>query len=170
MVDNGDTFSLLDIINKISTCELSNAACAWMNAKSLPRKISMLDYNSLQLDVKTDMAINYAQVTSTGKPEEYRKEAKDNTEKRGRDHQKYDINQEIRRAVLGTRKIINNLGLTNIGNQEVPVDNLQQDLNLVEGVKEVVKEVREDRYLEIEIQEEPEVPNVQHKLVDLLMI
>ena len=72
MVDNGDTFSLLEIIDFISTCEISNSTCTWMSDKSLPQEISMLDYNSLQLDIKTDMAINYAQVTKTVKPEKYR--------------------------------------------------------------------------------------------------
>ena len=71
--------------------------------------------------------------------------------------------REIRRAVLGTRKIIKDLVKINMGNQEVPVDNLQPDLNLEEVGKEVVNGVREDRDQEIEIQEEPEVPKVQPK-------
>ena len=71
--------------------------------------------------------------------------------------------REIRRAVLGTRKIIKDLVKINMGNQEVPVDNLQSDLNLEEVGKEVVNGVREDRDQEIEIQEEPEVPKVQPK-------
>ena len=103
-VDNGETFSLLEIIDFISTCELSNAACAWTSAKNLPREISMLDYNSLQLDVKTDLAINYAQVNSTVKPDEYRKQAKDKTEKRGREHQKSDRSQGGKKNTSWDRK------------------------------------------------------------------
>ena len=72
--------------------------------------------------------------------------------------------REIIRAVLGTRKIRKDLVVKiNMGNQEVPVDNLQSDLNLEEVGKEVVNGVREDRDQEIEIQEEPEVPKVQPK-------
>ena len=77
--------------------------------------------------------------------------------------------REIRRAVLGTRKIIKDLVKINMGNQEVPVDNLQPDFNLEEVGKEVVKGVREDRDLEIEILEEPEVPKVQPKVEGLVM-
>ena len=75
-----------------------------MSAKSLPREISMLDYNSLQLDVKTDMAINYAQVTNTVKPEEYRDKTKDKSEKRGRDHQKYDRTQRDKKSSSWDKK------------------------------------------------------------------
>ena len=79
--------------------------------------------------------------------------------------------REIKRAVLGTEKILRDLGMTNMENQEVQVDNLHQDLNLEEVVEEVVKEVVEDRDLEIEIQkEETGVPKVQQKVVDLVMI
>ena len=59
--------------------------------------------------------------------------------------------REIKRAVLGTEKILRDLGMTNMENQEVQVDNLHQDLNLEEVVEEVVKEVVKDRDLEIEI-------------------
>ena len=84
MVDNRDVFTLLDIIDFISTVETSNVSCSWQVAKNLPREISTLDYNSLQLDVKTDMAVNYSQMAPTIRPEEYRGTSKDKYDDRGR--------------------------------------------------------------------------------------
>ena len=63
LVDNGEVFPLLDIIDFISTVETSNPNCAWTQARNLPLAVSTLDYKSLALDVKTDMAVHLATVT-----------------------------------------------------------------------------------------------------------
>ena len=65
MVDNGEVFSLLEIVDFISTVETSNVNCSWQVAKNLLLAVSTLDYNSLALDVKTDMAIHMSQMAPT---------------------------------------------------------------------------------------------------------
>ena len=72
-MDNGEVFPLLEIIDFISsTVETNNTNCAWSQARNLPLGVSTLDYKSLALDVKTDMAVHLAKVTPN-KDKEYKK-------------------------------------------------------------------------------------------------
>ena len=87
LVDNGEVFPLLDIIDFISTVETSNTNCAWTQARNLPLGVSTLDYKSLALDVKTDMAIHLATVTPNNKDKVYKKP---NVVERGRSPGKYE--------------------------------------------------------------------------------
>ena len=69
--------------------------------------------------------------------------------------------RKIRRAVRGTRRIIKYQVKIIMESQEVPVVNLQHEVNLEEVVREVFKGIMEDRDLEIEILEDPEIPKDQ---------
>ena len=71
LVDNGEIFPLLDIIDFISSVETSNTNCAWTQGRNLPLGVSTLDFKPLGLDVKTDMAIHLATVTPN--KEQYKK-------------------------------------------------------------------------------------------------
>ena len=91
MVDNGEVFSLMEIVDFISTVETSNVNCSWQVARNLPLAVSTLDYTSLALDVKTDMAIHMSQMTPGYKPKEYKDTgAKTKLDDRGRPLKKYD--------------------------------------------------------------------------------
>ena len=113
MVDNGEVFSLLEIVNFISTVETSNVSCSWQVAKNLPLAVSTLDYNSLALDVKTDMAIDMSQMTPTIKPKEYQGTAKTNYDDRGRPKKKYDNFSNDKKDRRSSLKDKNSSGRTN---------------------------------------------------------
>ena len=84
LVDNGEIFPLLDIIDFISSVETSNTSCAWTQGRNLPLGVSTLDFKPLGLDVKTDMAIHLATVTPN--KEEYKNKYEND---RGRNPMKY---------------------------------------------------------------------------------
>ena len=91
LVDNWVVSSLLEIIDFISTVETSNANCAWTAARNLPLSVSTLDYNSLALDVRTDMAVHMAQATPNTKNKEYKNTGTETkVDERGRSPKKYD--------------------------------------------------------------------------------
>ena len=72
-VEEGETFSLNEIVDFIGSVEQGTVTCAWSTTTQLPRDISILDFSSIQLNATTDLAINCAKMGITNKQEEYKK-------------------------------------------------------------------------------------------------